>query len=111
MPLNLPQIKVRELKGGSIAIQRDSLNNYPRFAYRPNGWQDDLALANASSMVSDLAPVAPYLRHIVKHGNILITEELESHLDPAMQVEFMRQLSNLINAGIKVMSLRPAEDA
>jgi len=89
--------------GGSISIQQESHNNYPRFVYRPKDWQNDLALANASSMVSELAPVVLYLRHIVKPGNVLIVEEPESHLHPAMQVEFMRQLSALVNAGIKVI--------
>ncbi len=93
----------KHILGGSVGIQRESYNNYPRFVYRPEYWQDDLALANASSMVSELAPVVLYLRHIVKPGNVLIVEEPESHLHPAMQVEFMRQLSALVNAGIRVI--------
>jgi len=93
----------KHILGGSVGIQRESHNNYPRFVYRPKDWQDDLALANASSMVSELAPVVLYLRHIVRSGNVLIVEEPESHLHPAMQVEFMRQLSALVNAGIKVI--------
>lgn len=93
----------KRMLGGSISIQRASHNGYPRFVYRPKGWQDEVALANASSMVSELAPVVLYLRHIVKLGNVLIIEEPESHLHPAMQVEFMRQLSVLVNAGVKVI--------
>ncbi len=89
--------------GGSVGIQRESQNDYPHFVYRPNKWQDDLALANASSMVSELAPVVLYLRHIVEPGNVLIVEEPESHLHPAMQVAFTRQLSALVNAGIRVI--------
>ncbi len=99
----------RHILGGTISIQRESHNNYPRFVYRPNDWQDDLALANASSMVSELAPVVLYLRHIVNPGNVLIVEEPESHLHPSMQVEFMRQLSALVNAGIKVIMTTHSE--
>lgn len=89
--------------GGSVRIQRSTSIDYPSFAYRPEGWKDDLALANASSMVSELAPVVLYLRHLVRPGNVLIVEEPESHLHPAMQVEFTRQLAALVGAGVRVI--------
>ena len=89
--------------GGSVNVDRTELINYPRFTYRPDGWKDDLPLMNASSMVSELAPVVLYLRHMVKRGNLLIVEEPESHLHPAMQVEFTRQLAALVQAGVRVI--------
>lgn len=58
---------------------------------------------NTSSMVSELAPVVLYLRHIVLPGNMLIVEEPESHLHPAMQVEFTRQLAAVANSGIRII--------
>ena len=58
---------------------------------------------NASSMVSELAPVVLFLRHVVKPGEVLIIEEPESNLHPAMQVEFMRQLAAVVNAGVRIM--------
>jgi len=88
---------------GSVRVDRSAHVNYPRFAYRPRGWKDDLALANASSMVSELAPVVLYLQHMIEPGNVLIVEEPESHLHPAMQVEFTRQLAALVDAGIRVI--------
>ncbi len=88
---------------GSIHIDRSSHTDYPRFAYRPRGWGKDLALANASSMVSELAPVVLYLRHVIEPGNVLIVEEPESHLHPAMQVAFTRQLAALVAAGVRVI--------
>ena len=93
----------KHMLGGSVHIQEDAINNYPHFVYRPNNWQSNLALANASSMVSELAPIVLYLRHIVVSGNVLIVEEPESHLHPAMQVEFIRQLSVLVNKGIRII--------
>ena len=54
-------------------------------------------------MVSELAPVVLYLRHSVAPGNVLIIEEPESHLHPAMQVEFTRQIAVLVRAGIRVI--------
>ena len=89
--------------GGTVRVERAALVDYPRFAYRPEGWKHDLALANASSMVSELAPVVLYLRHMVRPDNVLIVEEPESHLHPAMQVEFTRQLATLVRSGVRVI--------
>ena len=89
--------------GGSVGVDRSPLIDYPRFTYRPDGWSDDLPLMNASSMVSELAPVVLYLRHLVEPGDVLIVEEPESHLHPAKQVEFTRQLAVLVRSGVRVI--------
>ena len=87
--------------GGSVRIRRAS--GYPAFAYRPNGWKQTLPLTNASSMVSELAPLVLYLRHLVRPDDVLIVEEPESHLHPGMQIEFTRQLSMIVRTGIRVI--------
>ena len=76
---------------------------YPAFSYQPYGWEKRLPLMNASSMVSELAPIVLYLRHIIEQGDVLIIEEPESHLHPAKQVEFMRQLALLIKEGLRII--------
>ena len=81
----------------------NSETGYPMFSYQPHGWKEDLPLMNTSSMVSELAPVVLYLRHIVQPGDVLIIEEPESHLHPKMQVEFIRQLAAVVHSGIRVM--------
>ena len=58
---------------------------------------------NASSMVSELAPVVLYLRYMVRTDSVLIIEEPESHLHPAMQVEFTRQIAALVHSGVRVI--------
>ena len=90
---------------GSIRVKGLEMINYPSFTYLPEGWEeeDELPLMNASSMVSELAPVVLYLRHMVDSGNILIVEEPESHLHPAMQVKLIRQIASLVNSGIRVI--------
>ena len=88
---------------GSVGMERAETSGYPSFTYRPEGWKDSLPLMNASSMVSELAPVVLYLRHRVSPGDVLIVEEPESHLHPAMQVEFTRQLAALVRSGIRVI--------
>lgn len=80
-----------------------SVVNYPFFTYRPSGWRRTLPLMNTSSMVSELAPIVLYLRHVAQHGNTLIIEEPEAHLHPGMQREFTRQIATMIQAGIRVI--------
>ncbi len=89
--------------GGSVRIERSPNTSYPHFAYRPDGWREDLMLTNASSMTSEVAPVVLYLRHLVQPGNVLIVEEPESHMHPAMQVKFMRELATIVKAGVRVI--------
>ena len=81
----------------------DSGSGYPSFDYHPHDWDEPLPLMRASSMIAELAPVVLYLRHLVRPGDLLIIEEPESHLHPAMQVEFTRQLAGLVRAGIRVI--------
>ena len=89
--------------GGSVRVDRSETIDYPYFTYQPKGWKKSLPLMNASSMVSELAPVVLYLRHMVHRDTVLIIEEPESHLHPAMQVEFTRQLAAFVRAGIRVI--------
>ena len=49
--------------GGAVRVVRSEID-YPSFVYRPDGWEKDLPLMNTSSMVSELAPVVLYLRHV-----------------------------------------------
>ena len=99
---NLAANLERQILKGEIHSE-NSESGYPMFSYQPQGWGEDLPLMNTSSMVSELAPVVLYLRHIVQPGDVLIIEEPESHLHPAMQVEFIRQLAAVVRSGIRVM--------
>ena len=92
----------RDILKGAIQT-RQSETGYPSFLYRPDDWKDDLPLMNTSSMVSELAPVVLYLRDVVRPGDTLIIEEPESHLHPAMQVEFTRLLAATVKAGVRVV--------
>ena len=87
---------------GSVSLEQGN-TDYPSFVYRPDEWTRDLPLMNASSMVSEMAPVVLYLRHIVEPGDLLIIEEPESHLHPEMQVAFTRQLAAVVKSGIRVI--------
>ena len=76
---------------------------YPTFTYRPDGWTDDLPLMRTSSMVSELAPVVLYLRHLAVPGDVLIIEEPEAHLHPGMQATFARELARLVRSGFRII--------
>ena len=91
-----------EILQGEIRMARSPVG-YPEFLYRPDGWKEDLGLMNTSSMVSELAPVVLYLRYVVRPGETLIIEEPESHLHPALQVEFTRQLAAVARAGVRII--------
>ena len=93
----------KAILGGSIGVDGPEVINYPHFTYKPKGWRGSLPLTNVSSMVSELAPVVLYLRYLVGIGDLLIIEEPEAHLHPAMQVEFTRQIAALVEAGIRVL--------
>ena len=93
-----------KILSGAVSVKKSDIG-YPRFFYTPQGWKEakELPLMNASSMVSELAPLVLYLRHVVAPGDLLIIEEPESHLHPAMQAAFARQLAQVVKAGIRVI--------
>ncbi|MBC6413020.1 MAG: AAA family ATPase [Hyphomonadaceae bacterium] len=92
-----------DILAGTVSLDRPSGIDYPHFTYRPHEWTEDMALANASSMVSELAPLVLYLRYVVEPGNVLIVEEPESHLHPAMQVKLINQLAMLVDRGFRIL--------
>ena len=92
----------RNILRGRVRLDRSD-TDYPIFAYRPSGWDEDLPLMRASSMVSELAPVVLYLRHLVQPDNVLIIEEPEAHLHPAMQTALARELARLVRSGVRIV--------
>ena len=92
----------RNLLEGSVQSQRNEAN-YPSFTYRPAGWDEELPLMRTSSMVSELAPVVLYLRHVIDVDDVLIIEEPEAHLHPAMQTMLARELARLVRAGVRIV--------
>lgn len=89
--------------GGAVRIGKSAAGNAPRFLYRPSGWKEDLPLLSSSSMVSDLAPLVLYLRHVVGPGEVLILEEPESHLHPEAQSALAREIVRLVAGGLRVL--------
>ena len=98
---NLGKQIEEKVLSGSVVIDRNDA--YRSFSYRPDGDQKSIPLAGSSSMVSELAPVALYLKHIVQRRDVLIIEEPESHMHPESQVAFACEISRLVRSGVRVL--------
>ena len=92
----------RNIIGGPVHVEKPDVL-YPHFLWHPRGWEKPLPLLSASSMVSELAPVSLYLRHYVEEGDLLILEEPEAHLHPALQVKLIKEVAKWVRAGIRVI--------
>lgn len=98
----LPQAKALEERvlDGAVRLEADP-TGYREIAFRHN--RTDLPLRRTSSMVSELAPVALYLRHVLLYGDLLIIEEPESHLHPKSQLALAIVLADAVDNGLGVV--------
>lgn len=95
------QIEDRILKGKIVFSEETSPLSQIRFA--PLGWDSDMPIGMASSMVADLAPIALYFRYFLEPGDLLILEEPEAHLYPAGQKALVKEISEAIKRGVWVL--------
>ncbi len=91
-----------DLLGGAVRHEVGE-TRAPLIEFVQGGDMGPIPLMRASSMVSELAPVVLYLRHLVDPGETLIIEEPESHLHPAAQAKFASLLARLVNSGVRVV--------
>ena len=85
---------------GRIDLQSSDLP-YPEINYQSSA--GNLPLVRTSSMVSEMAPIVLWLKHIVNKGDLLILEEPESHLHPASQRRLAEALAMLVRRGVQVL--------
>ena len=88
--------------GGQI-VSASSQSGYPVFLYQPSNIKEDIRLPQASSMVSELAPLVLFLRSVIKSGDTLIIEDPEAHLHPGAQADIAVILARLVRAGVRVI--------
>lgn len=84
-------------------IPKRSPAGYPDFFYQAQEVKDGIRIDQASSMVSELAPLALFLRSGIKSGDTLIIEEPEAHLHPGAQADMAVILASLVRAGVRVI--------
>jgi len=88
-----------EVLHGEIALSSPA-STVPEISFTSGGTRH--ALHRTSSMVSELAPVVLFLRHVVGPRDLLIIEEPESHLHPFSQVNFATTLARLVSSDVYV---------
>ncbi len=89
----------KEMLHGAIEMKNSEPSYEINYRYR-----DQLVpLHRASSMVSEMAPLVLYLRHLVKSGSVLIIEEPESHLHPNHQIYLAKYIVSLVRQGVYVL--------
>ena len=99
---NVAQRIEEEILGGAVEVGRRPGVAHPHFSYRPHGWKTGLPLTQASSVVSEFAPLVLCLRN-VDPGDLLIIDQPESHLHPAMQVAFAQRVAEIVGAGVRAI--------
>lgn len=96
------EILESDVLAGRILL-KSTPSGYPDFYYRPQDVEEDIHLSQASSMVSELAPLVLFLRSLVHSGDTLIIDEPEAHLHPGAQADMAVILARLVRAGVKVI--------
>lgn len=70
--------------------------------YKPKGKSLRLSMVKSSSSVRSLMIIDFYLRHVAKHGDLLMIDEPELNLHPENQRRIARFFACLVNLGVKV---------
>ena len=84
---------------GTVSV--DQTLEYPDVHYENE--IGNFSIHQVSSMVSEIAPIVLFLKHLVREGHLFIIEEPESHLDAANQMKLARAMAMLVNAGVYVL--------
>jgi len=86
-----------DIIGGEYNVVRDELWYTPKTNNRLR-----LTMDESSSAVRSLLDIGFYLRHVAKHGDLLMVDEPELNLHPENQRRIARLFARLLNIGIKI---------
>ena len=90
-----------DMFGGHVGLRHSDRHAFPEIIYRQPG--GDVPVHRASSTVSELAPLALFLKHRIARGGMLVVEEPEAHLHPGSQLRLAGHMVRLVRGGINVM--------
>ena len=105
----LARLFEQTILGGSVRTEGPAKTASPVIAFRPEDWDRDLPLGQASSLTTQMIPLVLYLRHYATQGSTIIIEEPEAHMHPAMQVRFMTAIARIVAAGVRVLMTTHSE--
>ena len=84
---------------GSVEMKHSTIP--PEINYHYRGHR--IPFHRVSSMVSEIAPLVLYMRHLVEPKSLLIVEEPESHLHPHNQLHLAKCIIDLVRSGVYVL--------
>lgn len=97
--------RIEQLLNGCYSASDDEIRfkskSHRKSRFRVSGF--DIPLHRASSSARGLSDLYFLLKHQVSHGQLLIIDEPESHLDTGNQVQLARMLAHLVRAGVRVL--------
>ena len=97
-------IEQKILKGEIVEKRSETGYTDYRYKFSSRGRGRNIRLINASSTISELAPLVVFMRHYLEPpGDIFIVEEPEAHLHPAAQRNLASVLAGLVKSGVYVV--------
>lgn len=90
-----------EIIAGAIVVRTKHKNIPPAFLYRVA--DREYGLHRCSSCISELAPVALWIKYLAYPGSVLIIDEPEAHLHPENQKILAKYLVRLVRAGVNLI--------
>ena len=82
-------------------IEVNEIAGINAFEFHKDGHR--VPLEQASSMVTELAPIVLFVRQFVDEGDLLIIDEPEAHLHPAAQQQMAAALAFMVRSGLRVL--------
>lgn len=100
--VQLAEILEQQILAGNVYLSTPEPDPNREVLFQPTQGVH-LEIPIASSMVKELSPLALYLRHLARPGELVIIDEPEMNLHPAAQVKIIEFLAMLVNAGLHVL--------
>lgn len=97
--------RIERMMNGSYSVSDDEVRfkPLPRSKSCSEDSTQSIPLHLASSSARGLSDLYFFLKHQVRHNDLLIIEEPESHLDTANQVLLARMIAHLVRAGVRIL--------